>query len=94
MTYTISCLLIGEATRFSVELDETSTVDELKDAIKSEIGGSLPAHHLTLYRVDIDTPTDEAVEQAMQQTYLHASSAIPTSKHSRPHAERAHQHDV
>ena len=34
MPYKLLCMVIGESTIFSVKIDETDLVDELKDAIK------------------------------------------------------------
>ena len=36
MLYTFFCIVIGETTPFSVDIDETLTVDYLKKAIKKE----------------------------------------------------------
>jgi hypothetical protein len=53
MTYTIICLLIGEATSFLVELDETIIVGELREVIRLNIGYSPHARYLNLYFVNV-----------------------------------------
>jgi len=36
MVYTLFCIVLGQKTTFSVKVDETQTVDELKEAIKNK----------------------------------------------------------
>ncbi|KFH62119.1 hypothetical protein MVEG_11758 [Podila verticillata NRRL 6337] len=50
------CLVDGDATPFSVEIDQTKTVDHLKDLIKAKKApefNDIAADKLTLWRVSI-----------------------------------------
>ena len=57
MLHTLSCIVIGETTAFPVDIDETQTVGELKDAIKEKKQVALKAidaNKLTLYRAIVN----------------------------------------
>ena len=57
MVYTLWCLVLGDKTTFSVKVDGTQTVDELKEAIKNQAlhkFENVDAYELTLYRVEGD----------------------------------------
>ncbi|KAF9321929.1 hypothetical protein BG006_002504, partial [Podila minutissima] len=69
---TLFCLVNGEATPFSVEVDPSKTVDHLKKAIKAEktnVLGDFDADELTLWHVsipdddDIPIPLDSVPEK-------------------------------
>jgi len=54
MLYTIWCIVIGDTTLFSVNIDETKSVDALKQVIKKEEEprfDAFAAHELTLYKI-------------------------------------------
>ncbi|KAH7028690.1 hypothetical protein BKA57DRAFT_511482 [Linnemannia elongata] len=56
---TLFCLVNGEATPFSVEVDPSKTVDHLKKAIKAEktnVLGDVDADEFTLWHVSIPIP--------------------------------------
>ncbi|KAI8356292.1 hypothetical protein B0O80DRAFT_23919 [Mortierella sp. GBAus27b] len=58
---TLFCLVNGETTPFSVEVDPTKTVDHLKDAIKAKQSpdfNDIVAKSLTLWRVCIAITDD------------------------------------
>jgi len=62
MAYTLFCIVPGDKTLFSVKVDETQTVDELKKAIKNENPHkfeNVDAYELTLYRVEVDQPHEK-----------------------------------
>jgi Crinkler effector protein N-terminal domain len=66
MPYTILCIITGETTPFSVTIDETQSVGELKDAIKKETEPELnafDAHTLTLYRIDVNGSNNESTRE-------------------------------
>jgi Crinkler effector protein N-terminal domain len=66
MVYTLLCIIIGETTLFSVKINETQLVDELKDAIKKKAEPKLDAfaaHELTLYQVEIDASNEACIEE-------------------------------
>jgi Crinkler effector protein N-terminal domain len=55
--YTLWCTVIGETTQFSVKIDKTGSVDELKDVIKKKKEPRLDAFvadSLKLYQVKVD----------------------------------------
>jgi hypothetical protein len=57
MSKTVWCFLVGDRTSFSVDIDQTKTVDHLKEAItqkKRQRLADVDPDHLTLYRVEID----------------------------------------
>ena len=60
MTYTIFCILQGDKEPFRVDIDETLTVDHLKEAIHAKI--KLPAdflpHRFVLYPINISLAED------------------------------------
>jgi len=54
--YTIWCIVVDETTPFPVKIDETESVDVLKDHIKRKKEKSLEAYdadQLTLYKIDV-----------------------------------------
>ena len=54
MSYTIWCIIIGDTTPFSVKIDQTESVDDLKMRIKKKIDPRLnafPFNQLTLYKI-------------------------------------------
>jgi hypothetical protein len=67
MSYLLSCAIIGGKASFEIDIQETRTVGALKNRIKAAAETTGPVYNLVLYQVDIDVPTDEAFEQAMQQ---------------------------
>jgi Crinkler effector protein N-terminal domain len=69
MPRTIGCFVIGGITPFSVTIDETQSVDELKGAIKKKKEPELDAFaadRLTLYKVDIDGSDDDKCIEKVQ----------------------------
>jgi len=57
MAYTLFCIVRGDTNLFSVKVDETQTVDELKKAIKSENSHkfeNVDAYELTLHQIEIN----------------------------------------
>ena len=70
MPYTVSCAIIGHKALFSVKINKTQTVDELKDAIKAkkqDALASFDASSLMLYKVDIDISKKETLAEVMLQ---------------------------
>jgi len=66
MSYTIWCILIGEDSQFPVKLDETKTVYDLKEEIKTKNNPRLnnfAATELTLYKIDVDA-TEDGIKEA------------------------------
>jgi len=62
MKYTLWCLVFGQDTVFSVKVDETQTVDELKDAIKKKNKpkfNDIAAPELKLYKLTFDENQSE-----------------------------------
>ena len=56
----IVCFVPGDRSTFPVDIEEHRWVADLKDKIKEKNPESnIAAHHLTLYRVEVDTPCDE-----------------------------------
>ena len=56
MAYTLSCMILGEKIPFSVKINETQLVDELKKGIKNENGNrfkGLDARDLMLYKLNV-----------------------------------------
>jgi len=56
--YKIWCIIIGETTPFSVKIDQTESVDDLKKSVKKEkvdILDAFAADQLTLYKIHVDT---------------------------------------
>jgi hypothetical protein len=67
MPITLACIIIGQATAFTVTINETQYVDELKDEIKKKQQHNLAevdADQLTLYKVNIDVSTKELLDAA------------------------------
>ena len=59
---TLFCLVDGESTSFSVDIDTSKTVDHLKKAIKAEktnVLSDVDADELTLWRVSIPVDYDD-----------------------------------
>jgi len=56
--YKIWCIIIGETTPFSVKVDQTESVHDLKKGVKTEKAPLLNAFapdQLTLYKIHVDT---------------------------------------
>jgi len=56
--YKIWCIIIDERTPFSVKIDQTESVDDLKKCIKTEkkpILDAFAADQLTLYKIHVET---------------------------------------
>jgi translation initiation factor 2 alpha subunit (eIF-2alpha) len=69
MSYTLFCVMIGRTTPFSVEVDETQSVDKLKKAIKKEQAhelGAFDAVALTLYKIKVDGSNKQEYIQKVQ----------------------------
>jgi len=68
MSYKIFCILRGGRPAFSVKIDKTETVDDLKEAIKTKVTQALDgveANALTLYQVNIDaSDMEKAIVEA------------------------------
>ncbi|KAF9527619.1 hypothetical protein CPB83DRAFT_855728 [Crepidotus variabilis] len=83
-TYTIFCAIQHEWTPFPVDIKNDSTVGHLKDAIKAKNTarfGSIDAHTLTLYRVDVDVGGSTAKErQAALAQMILTESLDPLKK--------------
>jgi len=63
MKYTLWCLVLGEESIFSVKVDETQSVDDLKDKIKNENPCTLKdvsASELTLYKLASDVDENQS----------------------------------
>ena len=63
MKYTLWCLVLGEESIFSVKVDETQSMDELKKAIRNEKPRTLKdvsAHELTLYKLASDVDENQS----------------------------------
>jgi len=63
MKYTLWCLVLGEKSTFSVKVDETQSVDELKKVIRNEKPRPLndvSAHELTLYKLASDVDENQS----------------------------------
>jgi len=77
MSYTIWCILSGEDSKFSVELDESKTVYDLTEGIKAKRSvelASVAANNLNLYRIDLKLgdgagvpPLRDTVEMKMKE---------------------------
>ena len=93
MVYTLFCIVLGQKTTFSVKVDETQTVDELKKAIKNEKPHKfkdVDADELTLHQIKIFIPEDDdeydnMMNRISQPGYVFDSkrTLIPTSKISK-----------
>jgi len=74
MMYMLFCAILGQQTdAFTVEIDDTWTVSELKEGIKKVMPqtlGSFDNNALTLYKVDIDISDDD------NEAYLRAIDQI------------------
>ena len=76
MLYTLGCIVIGEDTVFLVEIDDTKSVDKLKDDIIKKRPNIIDrtihdATHLTLYKVEIKLSNDDAyIEEVKKQSKL------------------------
>jgi hypothetical protein len=64
MPITLVCIIIGKATTFTITINETQYVDQLKDEIKKKQELNIVASELTLYKVNIDVSTKESREAA------------------------------
>jgi hypothetical protein len=69
MPYSLNCALIGQDIAFTVNINETRTVDNLKDMIKKKAEITGPAHTLKLYQVNL----------AVSGTYQEVMSTISQS---------------
>jgi len=62
MSYDIFCFIPGDRSTFSVSINETESVDNLRDKIKAKKSNELKhvdAAKLTLYRVEVDKSCDK-----------------------------------
>lgn len=72
-TYTIFCAIQHEWPPFSVHIEKSLTVDDLKKAIKAEnpnAFASTDAHRLTLYQVDVGGSTRQERQENLAQATL------------------------
>ena len=93
MVYTLFCIVLGQKSTFSVEVDETQTVGELKRAIKNTKPidfKDVDADHLTLHQIKIvisdnDDEYDNVMNGISQPDYVFdpKHTLIPTSKISK-----------
>jgi len=79
MPYTIYSVVIGETNSFSVTLDETKSVDDLKVAIKATIAYSAPAYTMTLYFVNATGGDEQACIEVVKQKTQDLSILRPLS---------------
>ena len=63
MLYTLWCIIIGEDVEVGLRLDETTTVETLKEKIKTMKGYPAAAYKLTLYQIDVPQGSTEEVKQ-------------------------------
>jgi len=79
MAYTLFCIVPGDKNLFSVKVDETQTVDELKKAIKSENSHkfeNVDAYELTLHQIEINLDVsnedeyDRILDEVSQPGYV------------------------
>jgi hypothetical protein len=80
MPYTILCVIIGDNTLFSVNIDETRTVGELKRCIKEKAAhtlASFDAHTLRLYCIDVTGTDPKTLMEAVKQKAQTVSSRDP-----------------
>ena len=69
MVYTLFCIVLGKKSTFSVKVDETQTVDELREAIKNKKPidfKDVDADHLTLHKIKIVIPDDKDKYKAIK----------------------------
>jgi len=74
--YTIWCIVVGETTPFSVEIDETKSVDALKKAIKKEkkpMFKAFAADRLTLYKINVPFEGSGKHLETVQEIYQNLS---------------------
>ena len=67
--FTFNCAIIGTNTAFSVKLNKTQLVAELKERIKTakfKVLASVEADRLTLYKVNLDVSTAETNSKVLQ----------------------------
>ena len=67
MPYKLFCVMSGDSSPFSAEIDETHTVDDLKWKIKTKKAklDSVAADALTLYKINIDISDDDNYTRIM-----------------------------
>ena len=70
MPYNLCCAILGHKTAFSVDIDETRMVGELKDEIKAKKAHALSSYDadsLVLYKVNINIPDNGDNDEAYHQ---------------------------
>ena len=70
MTDKLYCAILGDASIFSVDFNNTQTVEELQDAIKAKKKHALASYDassLVLYKVNIDISNKEIYPGLMEQ---------------------------
>jgi len=76
MPYRLFCLIPSSKNYFSVKINKTDTVDELKEKIKEKkpvVLEALDADALTLYRIDVkihDTNFDDQIEAMCKSDFV------------------------
>jgi hypothetical protein len=83
-TYTLFCVIAGEDTPFSIEIEKSKPVDVLKKAIKKENANTfanIDAAKLTLYLINIpaDTELSKNVNERIK-TITPAEALNPTDE--------------
>ena len=93
MVYKLFCIVLGEKSTFSVKVDETQTVDELKEAIKNKEphkfkdvdSDELTLHQIKIVLPDDDDESDNILGGVSQPGYVfdHKRKLFSTSKMSK-----------
>ena len=65
MPYPLYCAIIGDKNLITLDVNETWSTGQLQNYIKAKKETRGPARTLTLYKVNIDISSDEALEHAM-----------------------------
>jgi Crinkler effector protein N-terminal domain len=66
MPYKLLCIVIGEKAPFSIKIDDTELVDDLKDAIKKKKEhtlGAFDADALNLYKINVNISNDDTYDK-------------------------------
>ena len=96
MSYTLYGVIIGDTDAFNLKVDQTWTMSALRDHIKEKAAqmlASIHAHHLTLYKANIDISSEEAYIQVMKAisqnaTWAEALQDIPLQYTNNTQVER------
>jgi uncharacterized protein YfeS len=78
---TLFCLVDGESSPFSVDVERTKTVDKLKEAIKDKKAiafADVDAEMLTLWRVSIPISEDDDHELPILLNYIIIKCPVPS----------------